>query len=139
MRIDRYQYICFSMAFSFDDCVNSTNLLLLCEENSNACFGDLETNQHANKLQRKRQRTHETGESFGRESGSEPSFPLLRSDEIVRAMVEREREHLPRGDYLKRLRSGDLDLSVRREALDWIWKVWFWLLLLLFFFQTVLC
>jgi hypothetical protein len=24
-----------------------------------------------------------------------------------------------------RLRSGDLDLSVRREALDWIWKVGF--------------
>jgi hypothetical protein len=28
-----------------------------------------------------------------------------------------------RDDYLKRLRSGDLDFSVRREALYWIWKV----------------
>lgn len=47
---------------------------------------------------------------------------MAQSEETVRAMVEREREHLPREDYLKRLRSGELDLSVRREALDWIWK-----------------
>ncbi|XP_061353497.1 cyclin-D4-1-like [Gastrolobium bilobum] len=47
---------------------------------------------------------------------------LVQSEETVRVMVEREREHLPRDDYLKRLRSGDLDLSVRRDALDWIWK-----------------
>ncbi|GAU49979.1 hypothetical protein TSUD_238020 [Trifolium subterraneum] len=37
-------------------------------------------------------------------------------------MVDKEKDHLPRDDYLMRLRSGDLDLSVRREALDWIWK-----------------
>ncbi|KAM1620471.1 hypothetical protein ACFXTN_017445 [Malus domestica] len=37
-------------------------------------------------------------------------------------MVKRESEHLPTHDYLRRLRSGELDLSTRREALDWIWK-----------------
>jgi cyclin D1/2/4 len=50
---------------------------------------------------------------------------FAQSEEIVRVMVEKEKDHLPRDDYLMRLRSGDLDLSVRREALDWIWKVGF--------------
>ena len=55
---------------------------------------------------------------------SEPliGLPLL-SEESFYLMIERERQHLPRDDYLKRLRSGGLDLGVRREALDWIWKV----------------
>ncbi|XP_023544204.1 cyclin-D2-1-like [Cucurbita pepo subsp. pepo] len=46
----------------------------------------------------------------------------LQSEERVRGMVEKEIQHLPSHDYLKRLRSGDLDLKFRREALDWIWK-----------------
>ncbi|KAH1082604.1 hypothetical protein J1N35_022365 [Gossypium stocksii] len=46
----------------------------------------------------------------------------IQSDDRIKEMIEKEIEHLPRDDYLKRLRSGDLDLSVRREALDWIWK-----------------
>ncbi|CAL0311863.1 unnamed protein product [Lupinus luteus] len=50
-----------------------------------------------------------------------PSF-VFQSEETVRVMIEREREHLPRDDYLKRLRSGDLDIIVRREAIDWICK-----------------
>lgn len=47
----------------------------------------------------------------------------VHSEDRIKEMVKGEKEHLPRDDYLKRLRSGDLDLSVRREALDWIWKV----------------
>ncbi|OAY35760.1 cyclin-D4-1 isoform X2 [Manihot esculenta] len=46
----------------------------------------------------------------------------VHSEDRIKEMVKGEKEHLPRDDYLKRLRSGDLDLSVRREALDWIWK-----------------
>lgn len=49
----------------------------------------------------------------------------IQSDDRIKEMVEREMVHLPRDDYLERLRSGDLDLSVRREALDWILKVCF--------------
>lgn len=46
------------------------------------------------------------------------------SEEIIREMIEKERQHSPRDDYLKRLRNGDLDLmNVRNLALDWIWKV----------------
>jgi len=48
---------------------------------------------------------------------------LPQSEETVRAMVAREREHFPRVDYLQRLRTGKLELGVRRDALDWIWKV----------------
>ncbi|XP_008811014.1 cyclin-D4-1-like [Phoenix dactylifera] len=49
-------------------------------------------------------------------------FPL-QSDKCLARVVEREPEHLPRGDYAERLRSGALDLSIRRESIDWIWKV----------------
>ncbi|KAG9450784.1 hypothetical protein H6P81_010749 [Aristolochia fimbriata] len=47
----------------------------------------------------------------------------LQSDECLRLMVEREREHLPGEDYLGRLRRGHLDLSMRRDAVNWIGKV----------------
>ncbi|XP_013710307.1 cyclin-D4-1 isoform X2 [Brassica napus] len=53
---------------------------------------------------------------------SQMGFPS-ESEEIIREMMEKEKQHLPRDDYIKRLRSGDLDLNVRRtEALNWIWK-----------------
>lgn len=62
------------------------------------------------------------------ESDSEPfiHLPCL-SEECIGYMLEREREHLPRHDYLSRLRNGDLDIGLRREALDWMFKVWIWL------------
>ncbi|XP_010453068.1 PREDICTED: cyclin-D4-2-like isoform X1 [Camelina sativa] len=44
------------------------------------------------------------------------------SEEIILEMIQKERQHSPRDDYLKRLRTGDLDLTVRSQALDWIWK-----------------
>ncbi|CAF2114239.1 unnamed protein product [Brassica napus] len=53
--------------------------------------------------------------------GSLPS-PSLR-EERIREMMEREVEFLPGADYLKRLRSGDWELRVRNQALDWILKV----------------
>ncbi|KAF8397564.1 hypothetical protein HHK36_016484 [Tetracentron sinense] len=65
-------------------------------------------------------RSHNQNQSF---NGGDflTGFPL-QSEECLGLMVERECEHLPRDDYLKRLRSGDLDLGVRRVAVDWIWK-----------------
>ncbi|KAL1196402.1 Cyclin-D4-1 [Cardamine amara subsp. amara] len=54
---------------------------------------------------------------------SQMGFFQSESDEIIREMVEKEKQHLPSDDYIKRLRSGDLDFIVRRrEALNWIWK-----------------
>ncbi|KAF8091198.1 hypothetical protein N665_0451s0011 [Sinapis alba] len=53
---------------------------------------------------------------------SQMGFPL-ESEEMIREMMEKEKQHLPSDDYIKRLRSGDMDLNVRRtEALYWIWK-----------------
>ncbi|THU52189.1 hypothetical protein C4D60_Mb10t01370 [Musa balbisiana] len=49
-------------------------------------------------------------------------FPL-QSDEFLSLLVEREPEHLPREDYGERLRSGTLEPSIRRDAIDWMWKV----------------
>ncbi|KAG7614300.1 Cyclin C-terminal domain [Arabidopsis suecica] len=50
-------------------------------------------------------------------------FSQSESEEIIMEMVEKEKQHLPSDDYIKRLRSGDLDLNVgRRDALNWIWK-----------------
>ncbi|CAL9161575.1 unnamed protein product, partial [Musa hybrid cultivar] len=45
------------------------------------------------------------------------------SDECLAFLVERESAHMPREDYAERLRSGSLDLSIRRDAIDWILKV----------------
>ncbi|KAJ0233406.1 Cyclin-D2-1 [Hirschfeldia incana] len=64
-------------------------------------------------------------DNFG-ENGSNPmmgSPPSSMREERIREMLEREVEFLPGADYLKRLRSGDWELRVRNQALDWILKV----------------
>ncbi|XP_017699255.1 cyclin-D4-1-like isoform X2 [Phoenix dactylifera] len=45
------------------------------------------------------------------------------SEECIALLVEKELEHVPEEDYAKRFLSGDLDISVRRDAIDWIGKV----------------
>ncbi|KRH69654.1 hypothetical protein GLYMA_02G040500v4 [Glycine max] len=99
----------------------TSNLLLLCSENSSTCFDDDGLECDAADGSNSRISHHEGG------GGSELLLAcfVAQSEEAVRAMVEREKEHLPRDDYLMRLRSGGLDLDllgVRKEALDWIWK-----------------
>ncbi|XVF39611.1 hypothetical protein PTKIN_Ptkin01aG0047600 [Pterospermum kingtungense] len=47
----------------------------------------------------------------------------LQSEECVALMVDKEHQHLPNADYLKRLQTGDLDLEARKQAVDWILKV----------------
>ncbi|GKV23497.1 hypothetical protein SLEP1_g33212 [Rubroshorea leprosula] len=108
------------------DCAASN---LLCAENTNTCFGDLDYNainkfEISHSLHPQQNQTHNEDPFFvNNRSGSLMGFDFpVPSEERVREMVEREIEHLPRDDYLKRLRGGDLDLRVRREALDWIWK-----------------
>ncbi|KAG6384863.1 hypothetical protein SASPL_153682 [Salvia splendens] len=90
------------------DCVAASDLLLCDEGTKSLCFDDGDFVETLN---------NQTG------SDSDPFIPLpLLADECIDWMVERETEHLPRNDYLMRLRSGDLDLSLRREALDWMIK-----------------
>ncbi|KAK9136128.1 hypothetical protein Syun_015458 [Stephania yunnanensis] len=47
----------------------------------------------------------------------------LQSEECLDLLVEREWQHLPCEDYLERLKRGDLDVGMRREAVDWMEKV----------------
>ncbi|XP_043692770.1 cyclin-D4-1-like [Telopea speciosissima] len=43
---------------------------------------------------------------------------------IVSKLLEKEREMVPRDDYLARLQSGGLDVSARNDSVDWIYKVY---------------
>lgn len=116
------------MASIFDSAAS----ILLCAEDNKSIFGfDDEEVENA----------HGYGhgwvlrERSGFYGGFLMDFPL-QSDECVGLLVERESEHIPRGDYMGRILSGALDPSVRRDAIDWIWKVgslfffffFFWLL-----------
>ncbi|KAL2246648.1 UNVERIFIED_CONTAM: Cyclin-D4-1, partial [Sesamum indicum] len=96
---------------------------LLCdEETKGLCFDDGDLVEPFS--DQSHQTNGEKGMSFGNgRSDSEPLIllPCL-SEECIGWMVEREREHLPADDYLKRLRSGELDMSLRKEALDWMFK-----------------
>lgn len=102
------------------DCRAASDLLLCDEETKSLCFDDGDSVETLND-----QIHHQTiGRKGEGRSDSEPLIPLpFPSEECINWMVEREREHLPRTDYLMRLRSGELDLSLRREALDWMFKV----------------
>ena len=115
------------------DCLASN---LLCSENTSSCFdGDLDFNamnefgvspachHHLkNKIFNQQDPFFINNRSTSLMGSS--GFAIL-SDDRLKEMVEEEMEHLPRDNYLMRLRSGNLDLSVRREALEWIWKVCF--------------
>nr|BAF00198.1 putative cyclin D [Arabidopsis thaliana] len=61
--------------------------------------------------------------------GGNGSIPMMGSsssslsEDRIKEMLVREIEFCPGTDYVKRLLSGDLDSSVRNQALDWILKV----------------
>ncbi|RRT65007.1 hypothetical protein BHE74_00047583 [Ensete ventricosum] len=104
------------MAPSFD-CAAS---ILLCAEDNSSVLG-FEDDVDG----------EEDGRGFGWLSGVKSpdfyggflvDFPVV-SDECFGSLVERETEHMPREDYAERLRSGALDLAIRRDAIAWIWKV----------------
>ncbi|XVF61535.1 hypothetical protein PTKIN_Ptkin08bG0137300 [Pterospermum kingtungense] len=113
------------------DCSDSN---LLCSENTSSCFdGDLDSNaMNEFGVSPACHQQHLENQIFNQQdpffmnnistSSKGCSAFAIQSEDRIREMVEKEMEHLPRNDYLKRLRSGDLDLSVRREALEWIWK-----------------
>ncbi|XP_019177181.1 PREDICTED: cyclin-D4-2-like [Ipomoea nil] len=93
---------------------------LLCMETKSICFDDddsLPTDEHSYQSY--------SDENFISDNGrSEPfiDLPSL-SEESFAMMVERETQHSPQADYLRKLTSVDLLLSMRIEAFDWIWKV----------------
>ncbi|XP_015170289.1 cyclin-D4-1-like [Solanum tuberosum] len=93
---------------------------LLCTETESFDFDDLDSLT----IGQKKNEINNKDLIFGKNgSRSEVLIDLPKiSEESFSFMVKREIDFLPKDDYLKRLRSGDLDLSVRREAIDWIWK-----------------
>ncbi|GLT93739.1 hypothetical protein SLE2022_115150 [Rubroshorea leprosula] len=107
------------MAPSFDCAVSS----LLCAEDNNSifydndCFGGLGgefemTRDHRNHRNLNQNRGFYDGNALP-----------LQSEECLALMVEKENQHMPNADYLKRLQSGDLEMGARTEAVDWIGKV----------------
>ncbi|XP_021308413.1 cyclin-D4-1 isoform X1 [Sorghum bicolor] len=89
--------------------------ILLCAEDSSSIL-DLEAEAEEEEVMlAPRSRTRTRGE---------PSveFPVP-SEECVDGFVEAEAAHMPREDYAERLRGGGMDLRVRMDAIDWIWKV----------------
>lgn len=99
-----------------------------CTENANTCFDEFDCNATNNEFERcsislpHRRIRDPNVDCFG--SGNLMGS-VIENEERIKGMVEKEIEHLPRHDYLKRMRCGDLDLKFRREAVDWIWKVGF--------------
>ncbi|KAK7386735.1 hypothetical protein VNO78_27070 [Psophocarpus tetragonolobus] len=97
---------------------------LLCLETNDTCFDEFEYNVADESPFWDRKNLNFGNQSLIKDNnGSEHllDFPV-QSDETVLGLFVRESEHLPQDDYHKRLLGGDLDLSVRKEALDWIWK-----------------
>lgn len=90
--------------------------ILLCAEDSSSIL-DLE-------LEAEAAEEEEVMLARGRTRGGEPSveFPVP-SEECVAGFLEAEAAHMPREDYAERLRGGGMDLRVRIDAIDWIWKV----------------
>ncbi|TMW82133.1 hypothetical protein EJD97_006716 [Solanum chilense] len=97
----------------------NSNDLLLCTETKNLCFDDLDS--LANDDQQIQGKSKVLNFDYGRSVALIDLLPCL-SEESFSVMMEREKVFLPKDDYLKRLRIGDLDLNHRREAVNWIWK-----------------
>ncbi|GLJ41836.1 hypothetical protein SUGI_0866090 [Cryptomeria japonica] len=51
-----------------------------------------------------------------------PDFPV-EEEEMISLLVQKEKEHLPREDYVERYLNLDLDITARREAINWMHKV----------------
>lgn len=106
------------MAPSFDCAVSN----LLCAEDNNSIF---DHNDHYDATVEEFEATwhHGNHQICNQNGGGDGGCLPMQSDECLVLMVEKECQHLPNGDYLKRLRNGDLDMGARKEAVDWIAKV----------------
>nr|QYW07125.1 cyclin D2-2 [Dimocarpus longan] len=107
------------------DCVASN---LLCHESTNTSLDDLDFNASNDVFWGILSWLHK----YHQDRSQHPNLDnngslmglLLQTEERIVKMVGKERDLLPKDDYLKRLRDGHLDMRVRREALDWIWKAY---------------
>ncbi|KAM0910600.1 hypothetical protein ACQ4PT_014044 [Festuca glaucescens] len=95
--------------------------ILLCAEDSSTVLGFGDEEEETQSAAAAGART--SGSPYcGGGGESAVDFPLP-SEECVARWVATEEGHMPREDYAERLRAGGVDLHVRTDAVDWIWKV----------------
>uniref|UniRef100_A0ACD5YZ63 Uncharacterized protein n=1 Tax=Avena sativa TaxID=4498 RepID=A0ACD5YZ63_AVESA len=103
------------------DCAAS---VLLCAEDNAAILG-LDDDEECSWAAAAVTPTRHTAAGGGGADGFSMDHPV-QSDGCIAALVEREEEHMPMDGYpqmlLRRLGGPDL-AAVRRDAIDWIWKV----------------
>lgn len=97
----------------------SLDCVLLCGEDNSSVFDDSDwrggaARQQPVSPQSRRRRRDPTDDEL--------ALPVL-SEDCLRELLEKERQHLPQCDYLKRLQNGDVDLGARIEAIDWMFMV----------------
>lgn len=95
------------------DCASA---ILLCAEDNRSILG-LDEEDGGGLLPGRRRRRSSAA------AGGAPAGFHVQTEECLAMLVLRERHHLPREDYATRLQTGALDLSLRRDAIDWICKV----------------
>lgn len=105
---------------------------LMCFENISTCFENLESDvvDDGSTLLSWNQNKNFNSDNPCLSYNNIESMNLLGffifSDEIILCLVKKETEHLPREDYLERLRGGDMNfnlIDIRNEAIEWIWRV----------------
>ncbi|GAB4848770.1 hypothetical protein Ancab_003497 [Ancistrocladus abbreviatus] len=94
---------------------------LQCDESKDLCFDDLDDGGAIDDDQNHKKENNQNPSANVDRSDSLMRFPVDSEESFV-LMIEREGDYLSKDDYLSRLRSGELELSVRGEAFDWIWK-----------------
>ncbi|KAI3877205.1 hypothetical protein MKX03_017196 [Papaver bracteatum] len=103
---------------------------LLCAEESIICFNDdvVDDDNNINNdydlgealSEQLEHQTHNQNLNFLHGDGVSVEY---QSEEDLVLMFQREPFHLPRDDYFKRLRNGEVDLKIRSDTIDWIGKV----------------
>ncbi|CAA7395794.1 unnamed protein product [Spirodela intermedia] len=101
------------MGSAYYDCASA---ILLCAEDNRSILGLDDEDGCGLPPGRRRRRRSAVG-------GGAPAGFHLQTEECLAMLVLREHHHLPREDYATRLQTGALDLSLRRDAIDWICKV----------------
>ncbi|GAA0167223.1 kinase activator [Lithospermum erythrorhizon] len=95
---------------------------LLCDENQNMCFDDLNGFVDPTETNGINCENDDKVSNF-MHNKSDPLMDLASlSEDEFEMMIVREMDNLPKNDYLERLKKGELDVSVRKECVEWIWK-----------------
>ncbi|OWM67729.1 hypothetical protein CDL15_Pgr019230 [Punica granatum] len=99
---------------------------LLCVEDNNSVFL-FDDNESPRAVDSSDAAWHRQGSGFDDagegEHGQLSEREMLLSEEGLGGLLEKESQYMPDCEYVNRLRSGDLDIGARKEAVDWIREV----------------